>query len=432
MRTLGSFARSIAAGALLTGLAAGGPVAAQVLRGGEIRLSRLNGHAKGGTDVAVAPNGDFVAVWRERTLSPTGPIEIRARRFRADGSVKGTDQVVATLTRDAIPYSAPQVAVDAAGRFLVVWEEPGTPHLAPLALVFGRRFEASGRPLGPRFALEETTENGQFLPDVAMTGDGRAVVAWANVSNREDPEGFLILDVHVRRLDAAGRFAGAGLIAAKGGQSGRLAMRPDGAFAIASEVYSGEPSFYDIHLSLYSANGELLREAFEITSGDTETASQVDPAIAIAKDGRMLVTWTDFAIDLDLPGADAFSDALGVVGQLLTADGTPVGGNFRINDVRRGKQEESTVAANRSGGFLVAWQSAADQDGGGIDIFERPISADGRKLGLETRVNLSRAGDQIKAVLSLASNGRGLAAWSGPSAQGSVDIFARRLAPPEP
>ncbi|HEV7670025.1 MAG TPA: hypothetical protein VGS22_16010 [Thermoanaerobaculia bacterium] len=405
--------------ALLTGNAV-----AQDLRGGELRINRITTGSQGGVSVAALPNGDFVAVWSNFL---EGQAEVKARRFFADGRAKGGEISVARLAHLPTYFGSPEprVAADAAGRFLVVWVAGTTTQFVDRVL--GQRFDAAGRRLGPRYNFK-ALDRGQVTPDVAMTPDGHAVVVWQDWTGRIDGSGFDISDVYLRRLLPNGAFAGPVTLAVPGGETSRIAIRADGSFALATEIYNGEASFYDIHLSLYSADGTTLREPFEVNGGATEVATQISPAIAMAADGRMFVAWTDRSADFVPPNSDLL-DSEGVVGQLIAADGSPIGENLRINTFRKGSQVGASVAATPNGGFLVAWWSGADQDGDGYGIFARQFAADGRRLGNEVRMNLARQGNQAGVALALSANGDGVAAWSGPDGDRS-GVFARRLAPP--
>lgn len=411
--------------ALLLAATLTGNAVAQNPRGGELRINRITAGAPGAVAVAVLPNGDFVAVWRTYLA---GQEDVKARRFFADGRAKGGEISVARLANLPSNFRStqPRVAADAAGRFLVVWGEGAATPDRP-DRVFGQRFDAAGRRLGSRLQFK-ALNHGQSGPEVAMTPDGHAVVVWQDWTGRVDGSGFDISDVYLRRLLPNGEFAGPVQLAVPGGETSRIAIRADGSFALATEIYNGEASFYDIHLSLYSADGTTLREPFEINGGPTEVATQIGPAIAMAADGRIFVAWTDRSADFVPPGTDG-SDNEGVVGQLIAADGSPIGENLRINAFRKGSQLGAAVAATPNGGFLVAWSSGAGQDGDGYGVFARQFAANGLRLGGEIRMNLARQGNQAGVALALTPNGRGVAAWSGPDGD-RPGVFARRLVPP--
>ena len=88
-------------------------------------------------------------------------------------------------------------SADAAGRFVVVW----TTELQDASSfgVVGRRFDASGAPLGPEFPLNTYTTFGQYEPKVASAPGGAFLVAWTGQT--QDGFGNAVL---ARAYDAAG------------------------------------------------------------------------------------------------------------------------------------------------------------------------------------------------------------------------------------
>ncbi|MEM7051035.1 MAG: hypothetical protein AAF604_15300 [Acidobacteriota bacterium] len=94
----------------------------------------------------------------------------------------------------------PEVAADPeGGDFLVVWEHlddaPGDP-----VNVRGRRFDADGNPIGGDFVVNTTTVNAQGQPAVAYGPDGLSAVVWAGDSSVQGDE----LDVYLQVYDADG------------------------------------------------------------------------------------------------------------------------------------------------------------------------------------------------------------------------------------
>lgn len=110
--------------------------------------------------------GNFVIVWSE--LGGAGSYGVRVRRFDAGGSPIGTE-ITATGTPDAL---LPQVAADASGSFVVVWENPSNE-------IRGRQFDVSGTPVGTEFTVPNgNTGVAPRRPDVASDDDGDFTVCW--------------------------------------------------------------------------------------------------------------------------------------------------------------------------------------------------------------------------------------------------------------
>jgi hypothetical protein len=418
--------------AVLLGVAASG-VRAQILRSGEFRVNQETAGAQWLPKVATAADGRFVVVWHEGgdNLDDTTPIALKARLYDAAGKPRSGEILVALHKRPVLAGHAVAMAPD--GRFVVVWgggtENP--------ALVFGRRYAADGRPLGPRFPLSQNTDP-QEMPDVAMAADGSFVAAWSQWGVKEDPDNFeeIPIDVFVRRFGANGRPLGPEALAIGGydeQSEPQVAIRPDGSFVVACNSYGGEASFYDVYARLFEKSGAPLGDEFQVNDGPHPDATQIDPSIAVAADGRFALTWTDWSGDYGRnPNLDGLTDDFtGVAIRVYAADGSPLGPGRPVNAYLRGPQAGAVVSPLQNGGFLTLWTSGADQDGDGFGIFGRVSGADGKPQGQELRVNLNQAGKQFTAALSIAPNGKGVAAWAGVDSDKS-GVFARRIGKPRP
>lgn len=400
---------------------------AQLLRSGEIRINSKTAGAQWLPDVATAADGRFVVVWQEggHGLDDSQPVLVKARLFDAAGKPRGGEILVARHQRPLIAGRAVAMAPD--GRFVVVW---GGGAKNP-DLVFGRRFAADGRPLGPRFRLAQN-EDGQDSPDVAMAPDGSFVAVWSQAVEKEDPEDpdEFAIDVFVRRFGSDGRPLGPEAVAIGGYDEQsvpRVALRPDGGFVVACQTYGGEGSFYDVLARLFSPSGAPAGDEFLVNDGPHPEVSQHGAAVAVAADGRFAVAWTDWSADSDRnPSLDDLLDFTGVAIRFYAADGTPLGPGRFVNVFLPGEQTSAAVSALQTGGFLMLWTSGAGQDGDALGIFGRVYGADGKTRGREFRINLNRTGPQFAPALSVAPNGKGAAVWNGPDGDG-FGVFARLI-----
>ena len=64
-------------------------------------------------DVSIGPDGTMAVAWFQGSLE--GDSQIRARRFAADGSPLGPEQMVSAIAGD------PQIELGPDGKFVVVW-----------------------------------------------------------------------------------------------------------------------------------------------------------------------------------------------------------------------------------------------------------------------------------------------------------------------
>jgi hypothetical protein len=150
--------------------------------GGEFQVN-TNPESGGNPSIAFDRTGSFVVVWQ----SGSPPMTIRGRLFAADGMPRGLDFVVAGVT---FPLRfSPRAGYSGDGSFVVAWQEGG--------LVFARRFDPNGTPLGAEFRVSQQT-TGQDHVALAVNFDGDFVAVWDNGGNPSSQE------IWGRRFDASG------------------------------------------------------------------------------------------------------------------------------------------------------------------------------------------------------------------------------------
>jgi hypothetical protein len=134
--------------------------------------------------VAADGLGNFVVVWRHDDFLGN-PIAISGRRFDPAAAPLGADFQVNTTT--TYP-TYPDVAADAAGDFVVVWQSG----MGTGADVLAQRYDGAGSPVGVEFQVNSSTTGLDETPTVAMDAAGNFVVAWTTGQ------------IMARRYDAAG------------------------------------------------------------------------------------------------------------------------------------------------------------------------------------------------------------------------------------
>lgn len=131
--------------------------------------------------VSMNSAGYFVIAWDGDPNRASGD-DIYARLYDPDGRPAGEPFLV-NRTR-AAAQQRPQVAINDANEFVIVWEHgTGDPNTA--TDVFARRFDGQGRPVSDEFSLSTCTQGRQRYPDVAVAPDGSFVAAWES----EDQDG---------------------------------------------------------------------------------------------------------------------------------------------------------------------------------------------------------------------------------------------------
>jgi len=133
--------------------------------------------------IAMNSLGYFAVAW-DGDPNRAGDDDIHGRRYDPNATPQGEPFVVNTLCAGAQQW--PQVAMNDANEFVIVWEHnTADPNLA--TEIFARRFDPNGRPAGDQFQLNTYTQDKQRYPDVATGADGSFVAAWE--SNGQDGSG---------------------------------------------------------------------------------------------------------------------------------------------------------------------------------------------------------------------------------------------------
>jgi hypothetical protein len=276
--------------------------AAGARAGGEFQVNTLTDGDQGGYVIfgdggaAVAPDGSFVVVWGSYDDSVSYQ-NVRGQRYDAAGAPLGGEFLVNTYTTG---YQAvPDIAMDAAGNFVVVWSTYGDAGTTGYGIA-AQRYLADGTPLGGEFAVNTYTAGDQgfgsrFEPSVAMTPGGRFVVAWDGAGPGDVQGSF------ARVFDAGGAPAGA-----------------------------------EFRVNTYT------------------TGTQYFPDLGIDDVGHFVVAWRDSA--QEGTGATGF----GIFAQRFLADGTPRGGEFHVNAFTTSFQGFPSVSADAVGNFVVAWDGSAE------------------------------------------------------------------------
>ncbi len=184
-------------------------------------------------------------------LPAAAPADVRAdgsRQSRRGAQPRRAGQrASSTVQKDA------DVAMDGNGNFTIVWESDDSDGTA--ANVFGQQYNADGTTRGNPFEVNTYTSAGQIEPRIAMDPTGDFAVVWSSFV--QDGSGY---GVYARRYDAATAVLGT-----------------------------------KFHVNENSAESNGLY---------TTNYWQYQPAVAMAANGRMVVTWSTDGQRLDAHDID--------------------------------------------------------------------------------------------------------------------------------
>lgn len=319
----------------------------------------------------------------------------------------GPPFLVNTTTQGVQAGSA--VAADAEGRFAVVWistcaQDPEQifPPCSPdprTAGLFGRWFDAAGRPAGPeiRLSLVRTA-----APDLAVGADGSFFVVWGY------EDGIL-----GRRFDASGTPLGRAVRISplKGDILPAVAAVPGGGYVV-SWLRRGTYSI--VMARRLDAAGRPAGSEIRVSTEDHPVPRR--PAVGVDASGGFLVAWVEFPL-----GSDPVPEHP-LLARRFKASGAPLGREIRLdgNETSGVQVDSPAVEPLAGGGFLVAWTENGGQ------VYARALMADGSP-GEKRRIDLGQSAGGV--AIARDSRGGFLAVWNRPPVAGtpSYGVVGRRL-----
>ncbi len=311
---------------------------------GEISVNQTTANEQGESDVAIDTDGNFVVVWKSLS-SVTSTYEIQGRRFSASGTPLGNEFQINTQTVG--DQTSPQIAITPANTFFVVWNDsvghqiPGL----PFGTVEGRRLDASGSPSGSQFTVADSESGTQSNGRIAVDAMGNAVVVFnSDIQSR----------MRFQRLNSTGQLVGGPTdVSPSAGKVWDVAMNADGEFVVSFDS-EFQISPHEVFARKFDANGNSLTEDILVShyGANFSTSSSV----AIDASGDFVVAW-----GIEFPGGDAPT----MVRRYL-ADGTPDGTNIPIPNGNPPIPTRPSVANVAHGDFVVALTGGRPVDGSGI------------------------------------------------------------------
>ncbi len=298
--------------------------------------------------VAMGSAGSFVVAWPTRR---DGDSDIVARIFDADG-VATTEELPVSVSPDAVA-SSPNIAMNASGRFVVVWTDRYGDVYLGRTYVYGRVFDADGTPITGEFEVGERTQ--QMWPDVTMDDAGRFVVTWIRMGDTYNrPYGEYIM----MRLFNADGTPSAREVPLTDDLNSRwygpaVAGSTDGGFVV---TWAVGPFPYDVCAQPFDSAGVPISPPYIVNTW--MEGNQGHPHVASNGDTEYLVVW-DCHGD---PGAGCT-----VRGQFCTSDGQIEGEELVMNGQETCRNWYPDVAMAADGRYVVAWVGE-NLDGSGYGI----------------------------------------------------------------
>ncbi|KAB2963521.1 MAG: hypothetical protein F9K18_08475 [Thermoanaerobaculia bacterium] len=380
--------------------------------GGEFQVNTETFGNQSAPAIAVDGQGGFVVAWQDwyYVLPGASDSDIRAQRFAPNGAPLGSEFEVNTDTTS--PADSPAVTMSGDGAFVVVWNSITWPSpYSTVGSIRGRRYDAAGAPLGEPFQVNSSTTTWMGAPSVALAPSGRFVVAWEHYgSGGSDADG---MSIQARLHDENGFPIGSQfqVNTYTTGRQVYAALGADiaGNFVVVwqSDGSSGtDTDGQSILAQRFDPAGVALGGEIQVNS--YTTGSQWHPAVAVSGDGSFLVTWASSGS----PGND--SDSGSVQARRFDSAGLPSGAQFQVNTYTTDTQWQPAAAVDGRGDFVIVWYSVGSSGGDTSyrSVQARRYRADGTALGDEFQVNTYTTGSQYRAVVAADGPGNFVVAWA--------------------
>ena len=410
--------------ALLIQAAGIAPLAAQPAPiGAQRQANQLAVSGQDLPDVAVDAAGNYVVAWESFTsVGNDAGRSIQARRFRADGSPLGAQFQVNTQTVGV--QVLPAVAMAPDGQFTVAWESDEGGAGPENRDIRARRYLANGTPAGPDFVVNtEYRDDHQRRPDVAWAGTLGFMVVW---ESDDDPlPGGEEWNIVGRIYDASGVPASGEVVLNTLPDvqlDPAIAGHDSGNFVVAWQSYTSGGT------DITTSSIQLLLVGFppeEQVNLHPPVANDYNPAVAIAPNGDVLVAWETWGS----VGNDASRASIQA---RHYPDGVP-GPVFQANSYTDDDQRFPSIALLPDSRFVIGWQSwgSLGDDTADWSVQIRAFGADATPLAPEQQVNGYVDGYQEMPALSVDGQGEIVAVWQSYGSPGDDDsgssIQARRF-----
>jgi hypothetical protein len=325
------------------------------------RVNQIGAGDQERPQVALLSNGGAAFVWQG---GRQGFQHIYAR-FLSGSNTWATDDVLVNSATNRYQLN-PVIATLTSGNVVVVWGSFNQQSSNSLQDVYGQILSPAGQKIGGEFLINQFTPFNQRTPTVAALPGGGFVVAWVSEQERSgnvdnpsadflySPTNLPSVDIFARLYNGNGSAAGNEFLVNTGSDvcaNPRVAAAVDGSFMVAwgQKSLLAPVLSWDVFCRPYSTAGVggIVRTVNTYLYGD-----QYAPQIAVSGTDYLMV-WTSL-------GQDGSRE--GVFGQFLRNDGTPAGGEFRVNTTTYAQQMQPSVASDGNGHFLAVWTSFVGGD----------------------------------------------------------------------
>lgn len=257
--------------------------------GGEFQVNTWTTGYQGIPSVAMGMDQEFLVSWDlEGDGDDSGSF---GRPFDASGPLPAGEQLLNSYTTD--DQFSPSVAGSSGGGFVVVWSSAGQDGSG--TGIFARQMDPNGSPLGAEFQVNSYTTGFQTHPDVSVDEAGNFVVVWQGPSLSGYGYGLF-----ARLFDSSGQASGSEFRVDTFATSNRLqpdvSMNAGGEFIVVWQGALLGSTGTDIFAQRFDSGGSPVGGEFQVNFNGT--GYQENPSVALDAFGNFEVVWESYGLDL--------------------------------------------------------------------------------------------------------------------------------------
>lgn len=375
----------------------------------ESRVNTYYGNSQQTSVVATLLDGSYVITWV--SIGQDGSsYGVYMQRYSANGVPIGAETQVNVTTADSQLNAAIEAMPD--GGFQIVWQSANQDGSA--GGIYLNRYAADGTRTITERRINTVTANNQSVPDIAVLTNGWTVVTWSSFAQDGDQNGIFYAILNDAGTNITGDLQ-ANTTTANAQSNPAVAALDNGRFVITWDSLGQDGSGFGVYKQVYNSSGVPVGS--EIRVNATTVSDQNYPNVVGLVGGGYVVTWSDYFPD---------AESTDVYMQLYTANDVRIGSEIRVNTTANDVQTGGNITGLSDGGFVVVWQSYA-QDGSAYGAYGQRYDAAGQKLGPEFLINTYTVESQTEPDVSALADGGFVVTWTSFSQDGSNNgVYQRR------
>ncbi len=358
-------------------------------------------------------NGNYIVAWDSYRHSGDGDSGgIVARIFDSNCCPVTGEFLVNEIT--AGNQKCPDIAADANGNFVIVWQGPGIDEED----IFARRFDPNALPLADEFRVNTYTDNKQLSPRVAMNNEGKFIIVWESLDMPQPGKKA----IRGQLYDRFGSKIGGELpISDQPSTCRHPAVAMDNSNEVIVVWTGGSSSNYYVYVRHFEADGN---EPFLYSKKvDEENFTNLTkPSLAVDGADNYVIAWD---------GRCTGSDSQNIYMKRFQWTHVHLHENQFIVNTQQAGDQTNPVVAMSDDSFVVIWESDAESESNQRNIFGQRFINQGEDigspipLGEEFQVNTYAVDDQKYPDVAMRENGEFVTVWQSQGQDGSeYGIFA--------